>query len=56
VRTACTSEVRLILIGMEANEVISGAEVEGDDIHYGDRTIHIDKYVAGIDCQRFADV
>ncbi|KZN87850.1 Alpha,alpha-trehalose-phosphate synthase [Penicillium chrysogenum] len=32
-----------------------GAEVEGDMIHYNDRTICIGKYVAGIDCQRFAD-
>ncbi|KXG51560.1 Glycosyl transferase, family 20 [Penicillium griseofulvum] len=31
-----------------------GADIEGDKIHYNDRTITIDKYVVGIDCQRFA--
>lgn len=37
------------------DEFISGAEVEGNNIHYNKRTINIDKYVVGIDCQRFAD-
>lgn len=37
------------------DEFISGAEVEDKNIHYNNRTINIDKYVAGIDCQRFAD-
>ncbi|CDM32873.1 CAZyme family GT20 [Penicillium roqueforti] len=32
-----------------------GAEIEGDNIYYNDHTISIDKYVVGIDCQRFAD-
>ncbi|CAI7592115.1 unnamed protein product [Penicillium palitans] len=32
-----------------------GAECEGNNIHYNNRTVNIDKYIAGIDCQRFAD-
>jgi trehalose 6-phosphate synthase len=38
-----------------ANIFISGAEVGNRNIHYNGRTITIDKYVVGIDYQKFAD-
>ncbi|OQD96087.1 hypothetical protein PENSOL_c017G03400 [Penicillium solitum] len=40
------------LIGFHTDD---GAEVEGNNIHYNDRTISMDKYVVGVDCRRFAD-
>lgn len=51
-----TCKVREIALKYQVtNQFISGAEIEGDNIYYNDRTISIDKYVVGIDCQRFAD-
>ena len=40
---------------MTTNSIISGAEVEGGKIHYNGRIISIDKYVVGIEYQRFAN-
>ncbi|KAJ5862008.1 hypothetical protein N7455_006076 [Penicillium solitum] len=46
------------LIGFHTDEFkanFASAYIEGNNIHYNDRTINMDKYVVGVDCQRLAD-
>jgi trehalose-6-phosphate synthase len=52
---ALTCKTQKVTFTWQVANFISGAEVEGGNIHYNGRTIHFDKYVVGIDCQRFAD-
>lgn len=52
---ALTCKTQKVTFTRQVANFISGAEVEGGNIHYNGRTIHFDKYVVGIDCQRFAD-